>query len=298
MELNNMKSDELFRGKRVIISGGSRGIGLSIAKKLAKEGAKISILAKTTEPHPRLPGTIFTAAEEIEACGGKALPIVTDIRHEDQIKIAVERTVDEFGGIDIVINNASAISLTPTTYTEMKRFDLMFSVNVRGTFMLSKECIPHLMSGENPHILSLSPPLDMRPEWFAPSLAYTMSKFGMSQCILGISEELRSEGIAANALWPHSIIATAAIGNMVMGEEAFPHCRKPEIIADAAKIILSKKAKEHTGNFHIDDELLSNEGMTDFSIYRMDISKPLWKDFFVPKNTPQVEPLLDIMNPN
>jgi len=293
-----MSTKEQFKGKRVIISGGSRGIGLSIAKKLAKEGASIAILAKTSEPHPRLPGTIFTAAEEIESCGGKALPILTDIRHEEQIKNAVEKTVDEFGGIDIVINNASAISLTPTIHTEMKRFDLMFSVNVRGTFLLSKECIPHLVKGNNPHILSLSPPLDMSPKWFAPTLAYTMSKFGMSQCILGFSEELRNDGVAANALWPHSVIATAAIGNIVMGEEAFPHCRKPEIVADAAKIILSKESKKHTGNFHIDDVLLSNEGINDFSIYRMDASKPLWKDFFVPKNTPQVEPLLDIMNPN
>ena len=293
-----MSTKEPFKGKRVIISGGSRGIGLSIAKKLAKEGASIAILAKTSEPHPRLPGTIFTAAEEIESCGGKALPILTDIRHEEQIKNAVEKTVDEFGGIDIVINNASAISLTPTIHTEMKRFDLMFSVNVRGTFLLSKECIPHLVKGNNPHILSLSPPLDMSPKWFAPTLAYTMSKFGMSQCILGFSEELRNDGVAANALWPHSVIATAAIGNIVMGEEAFPHCRKPEIVADAAKIILSKEAKKHTGNFHIDDVLLSNEGINDFSIYRMDASKPLWKDFFVPKNTPQVEPLLDIVNPN
>ena len=293
-----MSTKEQFKGKRVIISGGSRGIGLSIAKKLAKEGASSAILAKTSEPHPRLPGTIFTAAEEIESCGGKALPILTDIRHEEQIKNAVEKTVDEFGGIDIVINNASAISLTPTIHTEMKRFDLMFSVNVRGTFLLSKECIPHLVKGNNPHILSLSPPLDMSSKWFAPTLAYTMSKFGMSQCILGFSEELRNDGVAANALWPHSVIATAAIGNIVMGEEAFPHCRKPEIVADAAKIILSKEAKKHTGNFHIDDVLLSNEGINDFSIYRMDASKPLWKDFFVPKNTPQVEPLLDIVNPN
>ena len=293
-----MTEKKYFKGKRIIISGGSRGIGLSIAKKLAKEGASIAILAKTAEPHPKLPGTIFTAAEEIELCGGKALPILTDIRHEDQIKNAIGKTVEEFGGIDIVINNASAISLTPTIYTEMKRFDLMFSVNVRGTFLLTKECIPHLIKGDNPHILSLSPPLDMNPKWFAPTLAYTMSKFGMSQCILGLSEELKNEGVAANALWPHSVIATAAIGNIVMGEEAFPHCRKPEILADAAKKILSKNSRKHTGNFHIDDVLLANEGIDDFSVYRMDKSKPLWKDFFVPENTPQVESLLDIMNPS
>ena len=285
-----------FSGKRVLISGGSRGIGLAIAKKLARDGAKIAIMAKTSEPHPVLPGTIHSAAEEIVAEGGTALPIVTDIRFEDQVNKAVEETVKKFGGIDIVINNASAISLTPTIYTEMKRFDLMFDVNVRGTFLVSKTCIPHLLKSENPHILNLSPPLDMDKKWFKQTLAYSMSKFGMSQCVLGMAEEFKKEGIAVNALWPHSVIATAAISNIVAGEEAFPHCRKPEILADAAHLILSKKSSDYTGNFCIDDVLLNQNGITDFNKYRIDKNEPLWKDFFVPDNTPQIEPLVDFMN--
>ena len=285
-----------FSERRVLISGGSRGIGLAIAKKLARGGAKIAIMAKTSEPHPVLPGTIHSAAEEIVAEGGTALPIVTDIRFEDQVNKAVEETVKKFGGIDIVINNASAISLTPTIYTEMKRFDLMFDVNVRGTFLVSKTCIPHLLKSENPHILNLSPPLDMDKKWFKQTLAYSMSKFGMSQCVLGMAEEFKKEGIAVNALWPHSVIATAAISNVVAGEEAFPHCRKPEILADAAYLILSKKASEYTGNFCIDDVLLNQNGTTDFNKYRIDNNEPLWKDFFVPDDTPQIEPLVNFMN--
>ena len=285
-----------FSGKRVLISGGSRGIGLAIAKKLARDGAKIAIMAKTNEPHPVLPGTIHSAAEEIVAEGGTALPIVTDIRFEDQVNKAVEETVKKFGGIDIVINNASAISLTPTIYTEMKKFDLMFDVNVRGTFLVSKTSIPHLLKSENPHILNLSPPLDMDKKWFKQTLAYSMSKFGMSQCVLGMAEEFKNEGIAVNALWPHSVIATAAISNVVAGEEAFPHCRKPEILADAAYLILSKKASEYTGNFCIDDVFLNQNGTTDFNKYRIDKNEPLWKDFFVPDDTPQIEPLVNFMN--
>ena len=285
-----------FSGRRVLISGGSRGIGLAIAKKLARDGAKIAIMAKTSEPHPVLPGTIHSAAEEIVAEGGTALPIVTDIRFEDQVNKAVEETVKKFGGIDIVINNASAISLTPTIYTEMKRFDLMFDVNVRGTFLVSKTCIPHLLKSKNPHILNLSPPLDMDKKWFKQTLAYSMSKFGMSQCVLGMAEEFKKEGIAVNALWPHSVIATAAISNVVAGEEAFSHCRKPEILADAAYLILSKKASEYTGNFCIDDVLLNQNGTTDFNKYRIDNNEPLWKDFFVPEDTPQIEPLVNFMN--
>ena len=285
-----------FSGRRVLISGGSRGIGLAIAKKLARDGAKIAIMAKTSEPHPVLPGTIHSAAEEIVAEGGTALPIVTDIRFEDQVNKAVDETVKKFGGIDIVINNASAISLTPTIYTEMKRFDLMFDVNVRGTFLVSKTCIPHLLKSENPHILNLSPPLDMDKKWFKQTLAYSMSKFGMSQCVLGMAEEFKKEGIAVNALWPHSVIATAAISNVVAGEEAFPHCRKPEILADAAYLILSRKASEYTGNFCIDDVLLNQNGTTDFNKYRIDKNEPLWKDFFVPDDTPQIEPLINFMN--
>jgi citronellol/citronellal dehydrogenase len=267
-----------FEGKRVIISGGSRGIGLAIAKRLAADGASIAILAKTTEPHPKLPGTIYTAAEEIEQAGGKALPIVTDVRNEDEVKAAVSQAVDAFGGLDICINNASAISLTKTAKTEMKRFDLMFAVNVRATFMLSKECLPHLIEGDNPHILSISPPLDMQTKWFAPSVAYTMSKFGMS-------------------LWPHSVIATAAISNVVAGSIAFPHCRKPTIMADAAAVILSKDSQEFTGNFCVDDVLLAGEGVTDFSVYRVDPDKTLWSDFFVPDDIPEIEPVVMAMNP-
>ena len=285
-----------FSGKRVLISGGSRGIGLAIAKKLARGGAKIAIMAKTSEPHPVLPGTIYSAAEEIVAEGGTALPIVTDIRFEEQVNKAVEETVKKFGGIDIVINNASAISLTPTIYTEMKKFDLMFDVNVRGTFLVSKTSIPHLLKSENPHILNLSPPLDMDKKWFKQTLAYSISKFGMSQCVLGMAEEFKKERIAVNALWPHSVIATAAISNVVAGEEAFPHCRKPEILADAAYLILSKKASEYTGNFCIDDVFLNQNGTTDFNKYRIDKNEPLWKDFFVPDDTPQIEPLVNFMN--
>ena len=263
-----------------------------MAKRLAAEGGSIAILAKTAEPHPKLPGTIYTAAEEIEAAGGKALPIVTDVRDENQVKSAVAQAAEAFGGLDICINNASAISLTPTSKTEMKRFDLMFAVNVRATFMLSKECLPHLEKSENPHILNISPPLDMQTKWFAPSVAYTMSKFGMSQCVLGMAGELKSKKIAVNALWPHSVIATAAISNVVAGNLAFPHCRKPEIMADAAAAILSKDSAEFTGQFCIDDVLLSSEGVSDFSIYRVDPSKPLWSDFFVPEGTPEIEPVV------
>ena len=283
--------------KKILLSGGSRGIGLAIAKKFANEGAKIAIMAKTEQPHPILPGTIHSAAEEIEDEGGTALPIVTDIRFEEQVKDAVEKTVNEFGGIDIVINNASAISLTPTLFTEMKRFDLMFDVNVRGTFLVSKEAIPYLLKSENPHILNLSPPLDMNKKWFSQTLAYSMSKFGMSQCVLGMAEEFKKDGIAVNALWPHSIIATAAISNVVAGKEALQHCRKPEIIADAAHLIISKNSKEFTGKFCIDDVLLNNEGEKDFKKYRINQTKALWKDLFVPENTPQIETLIDFVDP-
>ena len=281
-----------LEGKRAIISGGSRGIGFAIAKRLAADGCSIAILAKTAEPHPKLPGTIYTAAEEIEQAGGRAQPIVTDVRAEAQVQAA-----EAFGGLDICINNASAISLTPTGKTEMKRFDLMFAVNVRATFMLSKECLPHLEKGSNPHILNISPPLDMQAKWFSPTVAYTMSKFGMSQCVLGMAGEFKSRGIGVNALWPHSIIATAAISNVVAGNLAFPHCRKPEIMADAAAVILSKDASEFTGQFCIDDVLLSAEGATDFSVYRVDPDKPLWSDFFVPDDTLEIEPVVVMKGP-
>ena len=292
--MDDMKT---LSNKRVVISGASRGIGLAIAKKLAAEGASIAILAKTDKPHARLPGTVHTAAEEIEAAGGHALPIVTDIRSEDQVKVAVAQAAEVFGGIDCCINNASAISLTPTVKTQMKRFDLMFDVNVRGTFLVTKECIPHLSKGINPHILNISPPLDLDPKWFAPNVAYTMSKFGMSLCVLGMAMELKMLGIAVNALWPHSVIATAAISNVVGGKSTLGHCRTPEIMADAAALILSKDAKNFSGNFCIDDVLLSDEGVVDFSNYRVDSSKNLWSDFFVPSETPQVENLVVLNAP-
>ena len=285
-----------FSDKRVVVSGASRGIGLAISKRLASGGASIAILAKTAEPHAKLPGTIYTAAEEIEEAGGRALPIVTDIRSEEQVKSAVAQTVDAFGGIDICINNASAIALTPTAKTPMKRFDLMFGVNVRGTFLLAKECIPHLARGENPHILNISPPLDVKAKWFAPHVAYTMSKFGMSLCVLGMSEELKKQGIAVNALWPHTVIATAAIANVVGGEVALGHCRKADIMGDAAAAIVSKDARTFSGNFCIDDLLLAAEGIKDFSSYRVDPEKELWSDFFVPADTPEVEALVMPMN--
>lgn len=279
-------------GKRVLVSGGSRGIGLEIAKKIASQGGRVALLAKTAEPHPNLPGTLYTAAEEVASLGGEALPIVTDIRFEDQVKAAVASVVSEFGGIDICINNASAISLTPTEMTSMKRFDLMFAVNVRGTFLLSKESLPHLVAGVNPHILTLSPPLDMKPHWFAPNLAYTLSKFGMSQCVLGLAAEYANRGVAVNALWPHSVIATAAITNIIADQAALGHCRKPDIVADAAVEIISREATTFSGHFCIDDVLLSASGVDDFSHYRVDPTKPLWRDFFIPSSIEEVETMV------
>jgi citronellol/citronellal dehydrogenase len=256
-------------GKRILITGGSRGIGLSIALKAAADGASIAIAAKTTDPHPTLPGTIFSAAKEIQAAGGTALPIQCDIRDEDAIASAIAQTAEAFGGIDILINNASAINLTKTEATPAKRFDLMFDVNVRGTFLASQAAIPHLREsakqGRNPHILTLSPPLSMNAKWFKPHLAYTMAKYGMSMCVLGLSEEFRKEGIGVNALWPRTAIDTAALA-MIPGVDT-DYCRKPEILADAAYIILNRPASECTGNFFVDDELLASEGITDLEKY-------------------------------
>jgi len=256
-------------GKRIFITGGSRGIGLAIALKAAADGASIAIAAKTTDPHPTLPGTIFSAAKEIEAAGGTALPIQCDIRDEEAIAAAIAKTAETFGGIDIVINNASAINLTKTEATPAKRFDLMFDVNVRGTFLTSQAAIPHLREsakqGRNPHILTLSPPLSMNAKWFKPHLAYTMAKYGMSMCVLGLSEEFRKEGIGVNALWPRTAIDTAALA-MIPGVDT-DYCRKPEILADAASIILNRPAAECTGNFFVDDELLASEGITDLEKY-------------------------------
>jgi citronellol/citronellal dehydrogenase len=258
-----------FKGKTLLISGGSRGIGLEIAKKMAGGGANIAILAKTTEPNPKLPGTIYSAAAEIEALGGTCLPLQTDIREEAQVLASVAETVGRFGGIDYLINNASAINLTGTAQTPMKRFDLMFGVNVRGTFLCTQACLPHLKAsakaGRNPHILTLSPPLNIKAQWFAPHVAYTMAKYGMSLCVLGHAEEFRDDGIAVNALWPLTVIQTAAL-QMIPG--VLPkHCRTPAIMADAAALILARDSATHTGNFYIDEEVLAAEGITDLGGY-------------------------------
>jgi citronellol/citronellal dehydrogenase len=271
-----------LKGKTLFVSGGSRGIGLAIALRAARDGANVAIAAKTAEPQPRLKGTIYTAADEIRAAGGKALPVVCDIRNEAQVIAAVDKTVAEFGGIDICVNNASAISLTDSQATDMKRFDLMMGINTRGTFMVSKYCIPHLKKSENPHILMLSPPLDMKTKWFEHSTAYTMAKFGMSLCVLGLSGELRDAGVAVNALWPRTTIATAAVGNLLGGDAMMRASRKPEILADAAHLIFTKPSREFTGQFCIDDKLLYANGVRDFEPYRVDPSVPLASDFFVP----------------
>jgi len=268
-------------GKTLFISGASRGIGLAIAERAARDGANVAVAAKTAEPHPKLPGTIYTAAAAIEAAGGKALPLVCDIRDEEQVKAAVAATVEAFGGIDICINNASAISLTGTLDTEMKRYDLMHQINLRGTFLVSKTCIPHLLKAANPHVLNLSPPLNFEPKWFGPHVAYSMAKYGMSLCVLGMAEEFRGQGIAFNALWPRTAVATAAIRNVLGGDEGMRHARKPEIMADAAYIILTRPARVFTGHFCVDDEVLESEGITDLSIYAMDPEVEPFPDFFV-----------------
>ena len=271
-----------LKGKTLFITGASRGIGLAIAKRAAQDGANVAIAAKSAEPHKHLPGTIYTAAEEIEAAGGQALPIVCDIRFEEQVQAAVDQTVEKFGGIDICVNNASAINLTGTEATEMKRWDLMHQINARGTFLTSKTCIPHLKKAENPHVLMLSPPLDMSAKWFAPHVAYTMAKYGMSLCVLGMSEEFKSDGIAFNALWPRTAIATAAVQFALGGDAMMQASRTTEILSDAAHMIFTKPSRECTGNFFIDDVFLYENGVTDFEKYRVDPSKKLAPDFFVP----------------
>ena len=272
-----------FKNKTVIMSGGSRGVGLEIAKALGKDGANIAILAKTTEPHPTLPGTIFTAADEIEDVGGTALPIVCDIRYEDQVEAAVEETVNKFAGIDICINNASAIHLTDTVNTPMKRYDLMHNINVRGTFMLSQKCIPHLIKGDNSHILTLSPPLDIARKWFGMTLAYTTAKYGMSLVAHGLAEELGKHNVASNCLWPRTSLDTAAVRN-VIGEELVKGSRKPSIYADAAYAVLKRDSSSCTGNFFLDQDVLEEEGVTDFDQYAIDPEAKLVSDFFVDDN--------------
>ena len=277
--------------KTLFITGGSRGIGLAIALRAARDGANIVIAAKTSGPNPKLPGTVYTAAAEIEQEGGKALPIVCDIRFEDQVEAAVEQAVNRFGGIDICINNASAISLTPTVQTDMKRYDLMHQINGRGTFLASKTCIPFLKKAENPHILMLSPPLDLNPRWFGPHVAYTISKYNMSLCVLGLSAELKRYGIAVNALWPRTTIATAAVANLLGGDKLMRASRKADILADAAHVILTKPSREFTGNFCIDDTLLWENGRREFDHYRIDPSEDLAPDFFVPEDSKAPVPL-------
>ena len=274
-----------LKGKTLFISGGSRGIGLAIALRAARDGANVTIAAKTAEPHPRLPGTIYTAAEEIEKAGGKALPALCDIRDEAQVADAVAKTVEKFGGIDISVNNASAISLTGTLQTEMKRYDLMHQINTRGTFLVSKLCIPHLKKVANPHILTLAPPLDIKAKWFKNHVAYTMAKFGMSMCTLGMSAEFAGDGIAVNSLWPLTTIDTAAIRNLLGGESVASMSRSPEMLADAAYAIFNRPSRETTGNFFIDEEVLREAGVTDFSVYA-DAKGPLAADFFVPSDVP------------
>jgi len=273
-------------GKTLFVTGASRGIGLAIAMRAARDGANVAIAAKTIEPHPRLAGTIYTAAEEIERAGGKALPLAVDVRDETVVKDALNRAAAHFGGIDIVVNNASAIQLTGVLDTDMRRFDLMHQINVRGTFVVSKWAIPHLEKAANPHILAISPPLDMQEKWFAPHTAYSMAKFGMSLVVLGLAGELRPKGIAVNALWPRTIIATAAIQNLLGGDTRMHQTRKPDIMADAAYAIFTSSSRELTGRFLIDDTFLAARGVRDFEHYRTDPTQPLARDFFVPDDIP------------
>lgn len=269
-------------GKTLFITGASRGIGLAIGRRAARDGANIAIVAKTREPHPKLAGTVYTAAAEIEKAGGRALPLVCDIRFEDQVAAAVAETVATFGGIDICVNNASAISLTPLGATDMKRFDLMHNVNTRGTFLASKLCLPHLKQSANPHILMISPPLDLQPEWFAGHVAYTIAKYGMSLCVLGFAEELGRDGIGVNALWPRTTIATDAIRNVV-GDKLMRMSRTPEIMADAAYLVLTQPGRTFTGQFLLDDRVLYDVGgVTNFAPYSVHPGTPLAPDFFVP----------------
>ncbi|MBM7118486.1 SDR family oxidoreductase [Archangium primigenium] len=269
-----------LQGKTLFITGASRGIGLAIALRAARDGANVVVAAKTAEPHPKLPGTIHSAAEEIEKAGGKALPLMVDIRHDDQVQAAVKQAVERFGGIDILVNNASAISLTGTLQTPMKKFDLMFGVNVRGTYATTQACLPELLKGKNPHVLTLSPPLNMKPKWFENHVAYTMAKYGMSMCVLGMAEEFRSQGVAFNALWPRTTIATAAV-NMLGGQDMMEASRTPDIMADAAYAILTRDSRSCTGNFFLDEDLLREGGETNFDKYLVKPGTQPLPDFFL-----------------
>ena len=270
-----------LHGKTIFISGASRGIGLAIALRAARDGANVALIAKTAEPHPKLEGTVYTAAEQIEAAGGRALPIVGDIRDEQQVAEAVAQAVSHFGGIDVCVNNASAINLARTEALELKRYDLMQDINVRGTFAVSRACIPHLREAENPHVLTLSPPIDLDPRWLGPHLGYTLAKYGMSLIALGLAAELREDGIASNALWPRTLVATAAVQNLLGGDEAMARARKPEIYADAAYAILNRPARECTGNAFLCEDVLVEEGLTDLSRYSYVPGAELAVDLFV-----------------
>ena len=276
-----MTSTNTLAGKTLFITGASRGIGKAIALRAARDGANIVIAAKTTQAHPKLPGTIHSAAAEIESAGGHALACIVDVRSEDQIHAAVTEAIARFGGIDILINNASAISLTGTLSTPMRRYDLMHQINTRGTFACSQACLPHLIKAQNPHILNLSPPLNLSPRWFGPHVAYTMAKFGMSMCVLGMAEEFRSEGVAVNALWPRTTIATAAVQNLLGGDDSLRGCRTVDIVADAAHLILTRPSRSCSGNFFIDEEVLKEAGVSDFAKYAVDPTAMLMPDFFV-----------------
>jgi citronellol/citronellal dehydrogenase len=271
-----------LRDKTLFISGGSRGIGLQIALRAARDGANVALIAKTAEPHPKLPGTVFTAAAEIEAAGGRALPIVGDIRDETQVEAAVAATIERFGGIDVCVNNASAIDLSGTEALAIKRYDLMQDINTRGTFVVSRACIPHLRRAENPHILTLSPPISLEPRWLGPHIAYTIAKYGMTLCALGFAAELRDSGVASNALWPRTLIATAAVQNLLGGDEAMAVSRKPELYADAAYAVVTRPSRECTGNAFLCEDVLAEEGVTDFDAYA-----------YVPGSTPQVDLFVD-----
>jgi citronellol/citronellal dehydrogenase len=271
-----------LKDKTLFISGGSRGIGLEIALRAARDGANVSLIAKTAEPHPKLPGTVFTAAEEIEAAGGRALATVGDIRDESQVEAAVTATVERFGGIDVCVNNASAINLSGTEALEVKRYDLMQDINTRGTFVVSRACIPHLKRAENAHILTLSPPIRLEPRWLGPHIGYTIAKYGMSLCALGFAAEFREDGIASNALWPRTLIATAAVQNLLGGDEAMAVSRKPQLYADAAYAVITRPSRECTGNTFLCEDVLAEEGVTDFDAYA-----------YVPGATPQVDLFVD-----
>ena len=270
-----------LHGKTLFISGASRGIGLAIALRAAQDGANVALIAKPAEPHPKLEGTVYTAAEQIEAAGGQALPIVGDIRDEEQVATAVAQAVERFGGIDVCVNNASAINLSRTEALDMKRYDLMQDINVRGTFAVSRACIPHLREAENPHILTLSPPISLDPRWLGPHLGYTLAKYGMSLVALGLAAELREDGIASNALWPRTLVATAAVQNLLGGDEAMARARKPEVYADAAYAVLTRPARECTGNAFLCEDVLAEEGVTDLSAYAYVPGAELAVDLFV-----------------